>query len=66
MKRLLLGAVLASLTMSACAYAPGGVSADGKVVLVKNVGFLFGLLNKVYVCSVTPEGLRGCVAGEAP
>jgi hypothetical protein len=66
MKRLMLGVVLASLMGSACAYAPGGVSADGKVVLVKNVGFLFGILNKVFVCKVTDSGLQGCVAGEAP
>ena len=65
MKRLLLGVVLAS-SMSACAYAPGGVSADGHAVIVKNNGFLFGIFNKVFVCKVTEGGLQGCVAGESP
>lgn len=61
------GLVLAaSMSLGACAYAPGGVSADNHVVIVKNVGLLFGLLNKVFVCNVTPAGLTGCVAGEAP
>jgi len=56
----------ASLGMGACAYAPAGISADNHVVIVKNVGVLFGLLNKIFVCNVTPAGLTGCVAGEAP
>lgn len=65
MKRLLLGVVLAS-SISACAYAPGGVTSDGKAVIVKNNGLLFGIFNAIYVCSVTPNGLSGCVKGEAP
>jgi hypothetical protein len=61
------GLILAlSMSAAACSYAPGGVSADGKVVLAKNVGFLFGIMNKVFVCNVTPGGLAGCTAGETP
>lgn len=62
----LMGLILVSSMATACAYAPGGVSADGKAVIVKNNGFLFGMLNKIFVCNVTPGGLTGCVAGEAP
>ena len=66
MKRLFAGVVLATLMTSACAHQAGGVSADGKVVIVKNVGFLFGILNKIFVCKVTDSGLSGCVGGEVP
>lgn len=62
---LILVTTLATSTVG-CAYAPGGVTADNKVVIVKNVGFLFGILNKIFVCNVTPGGLAGCAAGEAP
>ena len=62
----LMGLVVATTMATACAYSPGGVTADGKVVMAKNVGILFGLLNKVYVCNVTPAGLTGCQAGDAP
>jgi len=61
----LMGLVVA-LSLGACTYAVGGVSADGHVVMAKNVGVLFGILNKVYVCNVTPGGLTGCTAGETP
>jgi hypothetical protein len=61
-----LSGLILALSIAACSYAPGGVSADGKVVLAKNVGFLFGIMNKVFVCNVTPGGLTGCTAGEAP
>jgi len=57
---------VASMSLVACAYQPGGVSADGHVVLVKNNGILFGLLNKIFVCQVTPAGLSGCAAAEQP
>jgi len=58
--------VTISAAVSACAYAPGGVTADGKVVIAKNNAFLFGAFNKVYVCNVTPGGVTGCAAAEAP
>ena len=54
------------LGMGGCALSPGGVSADGHVVIAKNVGFLFGLLNKIYVCNVTPAGVTNCAAGDSP
>jgi len=62
----LMGLVLAMTMATACTYAPGGVSADGKVVIAKNDGLLFGILAKVFVCNVTPGGVTGCVAGETP
>ena len=62
----LMGLVLAATMATACSYAPGGVSADGKVVIAKNNGLLFGMFSKVFVCNVTPGGVTGCTAGEAP
>jgi len=63
----LLGVLLGvSIGLAGCSYAVGGVSSDGHVVVAKNDGLLFGLLAKVFVCQVTPEGVKGCVAGQAP
>lgn len=62
----LMGFVLAMSMATACTYAPGGVSADGKVVIAKNNGLLFGMFNKIYVCNVTAGGVTGCTAGETP
>ena len=65
--KILLGLLVAStVALGACAYSPGGVSADGHVVIAKNNGLLFGMFNKVFVCNVTPAGLAGCAAGETP
>jgi hypothetical protein len=52
-------------TLNGCAY--GGVAAtpDGTVVIVRNDGFLFGLLRKVYVCKNTAGGLM-CTETNAP
>ncbi len=52
--------------MFGCSY--GGVAAvDGDtVVIAKSNGFLFGLLNKVYVCQVSDSGLTGCASNESP
>jgi hypothetical protein len=67
MKKLIAGIVLASsMSLTGCALAPGGIAADGHVVIAKNNGFLFGLFNKVYVCNVTPGGVTGCQAAETP
>ena len=68
MKKLIAGLLLAgALAATGCEYGGVATTADGKqVVVAKNVGFLFGIFNKIYVCNVTPTGLSGCVAGEAP
>ena len=62
----LVGAIGGSAaTMSGCAY--GGVAASGdQVVITRNDGFVFGLLRKVYVCQITPQGVTNCTAAEAP
>ena len=66
-KKLMGLALLAAMaTPGACGYASVSATADGKAVVARNDGFLFGLLRKVYVCNVTPAGLSGCVAGESP
>jgi hypothetical protein len=55
-----------SLTGTGCYYNIGGVSGNGQVVIAKNDAFLFGLLNKVFVCNVTPGGVSQCAAAETP
>lgn len=62
----LMGLVVATMMATACSYAPGGVTADGKVVIAKNDGLLFGLMSKIFVCNVTPGGVTGCAAAELP
>ena len=69
MKKLMglaLATTVAATTLGACAYGGIGVTADGHAVVARNDAFLFGILRAVYVCNVTPAGLAGCVAGEAP
>ena len=49
-----------------CAY--GGVSGVGadKVVIARTVGFLFGILRKVFVCKVADSGVSACAEGDSP
>lgn len=61
------GALMASaLTLGGCAY--GGVAAVGtdKVVITRNDSLLFGVLRKVYICTVSESGLSNCTETEAP
>ncbi|MCU0656617.1 MAG: hypothetical protein MUF64_15610 [Polyangiaceae bacterium] len=62
---MMLVGVMGSL-LGGCAY--GGVAAVGtdKVVIAKNNAFLFGILNKVYVCKVADTGVSACASAEAP
>jgi hypothetical protein len=65
MKRTILMLAVAAATMAGCSY--GGVAASGNTAVVaRNNGFFFGLLNKVYVCQITPTGLTQCSEGESP
>jgi hypothetical protein len=60
------GLMAGIVTMTGCAY--GGVSGVGKdyVVVLRNDGFLFGILRKAYVCKSTTSGLSGCKDAENP
>ena len=49
-----------------CAYSGVAATDAQTVVIAKNDAFLFGLLRKVYVCQVTPEGLANCSVGQNP
>lgn len=62
---MMLVGVMGSL-LGGCSY--GGVAAVGtdKVVIAKNNAFLFGILNKVYVCKVADTGVSACASAEAP
>ena len=71
MKRVFKLLVLAGLmtgvvSMTGCAY--GGAAGVGKdyVVVLRNDGFLFGMLRKAYVCKATTSGLSGCRDAENP
>lgn len=67
MSKKLKGLVLAvAVSTGACAYGGIATTADGHAVIARNDGLLAGLLRAVYVCNVTPAGLAGCVAGQAP
>lgn len=69
MSKMIKGLVLAAAMatgVGACAYSGVATTADGHAVIARNDALLFGLLRAVYVCNVTPAGLAGCVAGQAP
>lgn len=63
---LLTGLMAGAVSMTGCAY--GGVAGVGKehVVVLRNDGFLFGILRKAYVCKATTSGLAGCKDTENP
>lgn len=58
--------VVGTLFGTGCAY--GGVAAvdSDTVVVLRNDGFLFGLLRKALVCDVGASGLQNCVSGVDP
>jgi hypothetical protein len=68
MKMIKMSVLAAGLAASlgACGYAGVAATADGKVVIARNDGLLFGALRKVYVCSVDASGVTGCVSADAP
>jgi hypothetical protein len=58
-------ATVLGCAMSACSY--GGVATAGDAAIIaRNDIILFGLLRKVYVCKITPQGLTQCSNSEAP
>jgi len=52
--------------VSACSYAGVAAVDEDTVVVTKNNAFLFGLLNKVYVCQVTDSGITNCSKRDSP
>ena len=58
-------AVLFAVAASGCSYVNVATKGD-KAVVTKNNMFMFGMLNAVYVCDVTDNGLSNCVEGESP
>ncbi len=58
--------VFSAISVSGCAYGAIEATADGKAVVTRNDGFLFGLLRAVYVCQITPAGLAQCASSENP
>ncbi len=67
MKKIAVLVILGLMAVEAtgCAYG-GAATAGDKVVILRNDGFLFGALRKVFVCKVTDGGVASCAANEAP
>lgn len=58
-------AVALGCAASGCSYA-GVATAGDAAVVARNDNFLFGLLRKVYVCKITPQGLTQCSNADTP
>lgn len=60
-------AVMAALSVPVigCAYSGAAASGD-KVVVLRNDGFLFGVLRQAFVCKVSADGLTGCKSQDNP
>lgn len=65
MKKIALAA-FAMMALSACGYGGVAVTQDGKAVVARNDGLLFGALRQISVCEVGAGGLTSCKSGEAP
>ena len=50
---------------SGCGYAAVATAGDAAIV-ARNDYLLFGLLRRVYVCKITPQGLTQCSSAEEP
>ena len=64
-----LGTLLAMSALAGatgCAYGSAAAIGNDKAVPVRNDGFLFGALRKVFVCKVGDSGLTGCASQENP
>ncbi len=58
--------IASAAVLSSCSYAGVATTADGHVVIAQNNSVLFGMLNKVFVCKVTPSGVTNCATAESP
>jgi hypothetical protein len=61
---LLLGAL--STGALGCSYASATAVGQDKVVVLRNDGFLFGILRQAFVCKVGETGLTACNSGDSP
>lgn len=60
------GMFLTCVLAAGCSYGGVATTSDNKAIVLQNNGLLFGLLNKAYVCDVTPTGLANCQTNESP
>ena len=59
--------VLVCLALPAIGCAYGGAAAAGdNVIVVRNDGFLGGMMRAIYVCKVTDAGLTNCKTSQNP
>jgi len=54
------------VALSACSYGGVAVTQDGKAIIARNDGLLFGVMRQVSVCEVGANGLTSCKNGDAP
>ncbi|HAZ11623.1 MAG: hypothetical protein A2X86_18025 [Bdellovibrionales bacterium GWA2_49_15] len=68
MKRLMALSLIALLVCSCSSYETVSRIGKNTVAVTKNDNFLFGITRgpQVWLCQVTPTGLKGCVTGENP
>jgi hypothetical protein len=57
--------VAMSIPVIGCAYGGAATSGDNVVVL-RNDGFLFGMMRQAFVCKVSEAGLNNCKSSENP
>jgi hypothetical protein len=68
MKKMIAGVLAVAALSSAvtgCAYAGVATSGD-KAVILRNDGFLYGLLRKAFVCKIADGGLQNCADSDTP
>ncbi|MEK6624506.1 MAG: hypothetical protein AABY86_06040 [Bdellovibrionota bacterium] len=68
MKRLMALSLIALFVSSCSSYTEVTRIGKNTVAVTKNDSFLFGITRgpQVWLCQVTPSGLKGCVTGENP
>ena len=61
--------IMACLMMAGatgCAYGHAVRVGKNRVLVLKNDGFLFGLLRKAHLCEVGSKGLKNCTEDQNP
>ena len=66
MKKSLLALLAVCFIGTSCSYTAVTRLGKGKVAVVKNIPWLFGATNKVYVCNATKAGLSNCSTNQNP
>ena len=54
------------IALTACSYGGVAVTQDGKAIVARNDGLLFGAMRQVSVCEVSAAGLTSCKSADVP